>query len=133
MLVLAGRLCWLVLACWAVSIREQGWAWIAWRAFTQNSYCAGCIIAGVMEAADMSLRHAARIYEIIDTRENVGHWPHAKAHLSLQESKRWPPSVGSTDLLVCIGEMCATASPSEERHDGHGRGHQRYDRNGPAT
>ena len=72
--MLAGRLCWLVLACWAVSIREQGWAWIAWRAFAQNSYCAGCIIAGVMEAADMSLRHAARIYEIVDTRENVCHW-----------------------------------------------------------
>jgi hypothetical protein len=40
----------------------------------------------------------------------------------------FPPrdGLGSTDLLICIGEMCATASPSEDEH-GHGHGHQMRD------
>lgn len=65
----------------------------------------------------------------IDARAVIGH--NAKAHLSLpQESKR---CLGSTDLLICIGEMCATASTSEGEH-GHGRGqNERYDRNGTAS
>jgi len=41
--------------------------------------------------------------------------------------------LGSTDLLICIGEMCATASTSEDKH-GHGHGqNERFDRNGTAT
>lgn len=118
-----GVLCWLVGACWAVSIGEQGWPGLR----GENLHTLSLYYCRCDGAADMSLRHAARCthmgFDRRDPRERMfGHWPCAKAHRFLQESKR---CLGSTDLLVCIGEMCATASPSEGATCGHGRGHQR--------
>jgi len=56
-----------------------------------------------------------------------GTWARQGASSALQEPKR---CLGSTDLLMCIGEMCATLQVLARERHGHGRGpwNARYDR-----
>lgn len=128
MLMLMVGFCWLWLA--AVSIREQGWAGLRGENVPNTDTAVLLYYCRCDEL--QTHRSGTRIWQVGTSSHDspvrcllvslTSNWPGRSAALAPKRclGKR---CLGSTDLLICIGEMCATASLSEEPNMGHGRGH----------